>query len=70
MHFKIASSKWKWTVPTFLLIPLVILLLMASQSYFNAAEIDLLIEQAEKYGHEYEIVIHNQLTNAYSFTIN
>lgn len=50
-------------------ITVVILLLIIAQSYFNTTEINALVEGAAKLGKDYEIVIHNQLTNSYSFNI-
>ncbi len=44
------------------------MLLTVSQSYFNSSEINLLVKQAEQQGLEYEVIIHIQFTNNYSFT--
>lgn len=69
MLSKITASGGQLTIAMVSLIAVVALLLMVSQSYFNSSEINSLVEQAEEHGLEYEVVIHNQLTNSYSFTV-
>lgn len=66
----------KITIPTLASIVLIvvvaliiILALVAAQSYFNASEINLLVEKATEQDLEYQLVIHNQLTNAYTFNV-
>lgn len=66
----------KISIPTIPLILLIILLasiivltLIVSQNYFNSSEINLLVERAEEKNLEYELVIHNSLTNSYNFRI-
>lgn len=49
---------------------LIALGLMAANSYFNYQEIQTLVSGADARGLDYELVIHNQLTNTYSFSIN
>lgn len=47
-------------------------LLLASvicQRMFHTSEIHLLIEKADEQKLSYELIIHNSLTNAYSFDI-
>lgn len=51
-----------------LFIIIMALLITVSQSYFNSSEINSLVKQAEEHDLEYELVIHNQFTNSYSFT--
>lgn len=41
----------------------------ATQRAFNMSEINLLVDQADEQQLSYELIIHNPLTNAYSFTI-
>lgn len=45
------------------------LFLVVSKSYFNYSELNLLVEKAIEDNLEYEVVIHNKLTNSYSFNI-
>ncbi|MCC5893586.1 MAG: hypothetical protein JJU47_13305 [Exiguobacterium sp.] len=42
---------------------------VASQRAFNMSEINLLVDKADEQQLSYELIIHNPLTNAYSFTI-
>ena len=51
------------------LIGILTLALIVTQSYFNSSEINLLVEQAEQRNLDYELVIHNQFTNSYSFNV-
>lgn len=69
MISKMTASGGQFTLGIVLLIAILTLLLMATQSYFNSSEINSLVEQAEENNLEYEVVIHNQLTNSYSFTV-
>ena len=46
-----------------------VLFLFVAQSYFNSSEINLLVENAEELGLDYQVVIHNNFTNSYSFQI-
>lgn len=68
MWSKAAMSKKHVVVLLTFLIVGIVMLLIVSQSYFNSAEINSLVEQAEQQGLEYEVIIHNQFTNSYSFT--
>ncbi|WP_019413493.1 hypothetical protein [Paenisporosarcina sp. TG20] len=52
-----------------LLISVLALFLTFSQSYLNSSQINLLVERAEENNLEYELVIHNQFTNSYSFSV-
>ncbi|KMY45878.1 hypothetical protein AC622_18095 [Bacillus sp. FJAT-27916] len=45
------------------------LLLVTFQSYFHSSELQSLVEKAEENNLEYEVIIHNPLTNSYSFRI-
>ncbi|MGD7007121.1 hypothetical protein [Metabacillus sp. 84] len=63
------KSAGPYILLTLLFIALLALLLTAIQRYFHSSEINLLTEKAEEQNLEYELVIHNQLTNSYSFTI-
>lgn len=49
---------------------LIVLGLVAANSYFNYQEVQALVEGANQQGLGYEVVIHNQLTNSYSFHLN
>jgi hypothetical protein len=72
MFSKISLTSISWlplTILTVLLITIMTLLLFVSQSYFNSSEINLLVEKAEENDLEYELVIHNQFTNSYSFLV-
>ncbi|WP_029596183.1 hypothetical protein [Exiguobacterium chiriqhucha] len=42
---------------------------VACQRVFNMSEINLLIDKADEQQLSYELIIHNPLTNAYSFNI-
>ncbi|TCI34089.1 hypothetical protein EVJ29_12755 [Exiguobacterium sp. SH4S7] len=42
---------------------------IACQRVFNMSEINLLVDKADEQQLSYELIIHNPLTNAYSFTI-
>ena len=53
-----------------LLMIVLTLILTVVQSYFNSSEINLLVEKAEEHDLEYELVIHNQFTNSYSFDVS
>lgn len=46
-----------------------VLFLFVAQSYFNSSELNLLVENAEELGLNYQVVIHNDFTNSYSFQI-
>ena len=48
---------------------LVTLIIMLSYSYFNLTEINTLVDNAYKRNLEYELIIHNNLTNSYTFNI-
>lgn len=48
---------------------LVTLIIMLSYSYFNLTEINTLVDNADKRNLEYELIIHNNLTNSYTFNI-
>ncbi len=61
-------SKKRIVILMTILISALVLVLTVSQSYFNSVELNSLVEQAEQQGLEYEVVIHNQFTNSYSFT--
>ena len=66
----LASISWvRLTILTALMITILTLLLMVVQSYFNSSEMNLLVEKAEENDLEYELVIHNQFTNSYSFQV-
>lgn len=67
MLFKMPVFTGKLAAWATLSILMLALLLAAAQSYFNSSEINSLVEQAEKHGLEYKVVIHNQFTNSYSF---
>ncbi|WP_445002140.1 hypothetical protein [Exiguobacterium alkaliphilum] len=41
----------------------------ATQRAFHMSEINLLVDKADEQQLSYELIIHNPLTNAYSFTI-
>ncbi|MBA9028845.1 hypothetical protein [Peribacillus huizhouensis] len=58
------------TLLIMLLMIVLALTLTVAQSYFNSSEINLLVEKAEEHDLEYELVIHNQLTNSYSFNVS
>jgi len=69
MLSKISIPGGQLILLTMLLITILALLLTVSQSYFNSSEINLLVEKAEEHDLEYELVIHNQFTNSYSFAV-
>lgn len=48
---------------------LVTLIIMLSYSYFNLTEINTLVDNADKRNIKYELIIHNNLTNSYTFNI-
>lgn len=47
----------------------IILALVLSYSYFNLVEINTLVDSATEQNLEYELLIHNNLTNSYSFNV-
>ncbi|EZW97122.1 hypothetical protein U959_02666 [Staphylococcus aureus 88088-1] len=58
------------TILTILTIFMVIILaLVLSYSYFNLVEINTLVDSATEQNLEYELLIHNNLTNSYSFNV-
>lgn len=69
MLSKISKPGGQLLLLIMLLITILALLLTVSQSYFNTSEINLLVEKAEEHDLEYELVIHNQFINSYSFTV-
>jgi capsular polysaccharide biosynthesis protein len=69
MVSKFSLSGVSFIILTVLLIAIVSLLLIVSKSYFNSTEINLLVEKAEEQDLEYEVIIHNQWLNTYSFFI-
>ncbi len=56
---------------TFIIITIVIISLLLSLSfqYFNNKEISALVDGANKNNLDYELIIHNQYLNTYSFKI-
>ena len=46
---------------------IMIISLVATKRYFNQQEIDILVEDAEARGIDYEVIITNELTKAYKF---
>ncbi|MGM0876784.1 MAG: hypothetical protein ACQEWV_19005 [Bacillota bacterium] len=70
MLSKISISGVQLILLIMLLIGVLALLLTVFQSYFNSSEINLLVEKAEEHDLEYELVIHNQFTNSYSFEVS
>lgn len=70
MLFKLAMP----LIPSIVLVALlttvvILLLILLAQSYFNTSELNALVDGAANLGKNYEIVIHNQLTNSYNFNI-
>ena len=49
---------------------LLALLYLGLSRYYNAQELQSLVEGAEASGQDYSIVIHNGLTGRYSFSID
>lgn len=49
---------------------LLALLYLGLSRYYNALELQSLVEGAEAKGQNYSIIIHSGLTGSYSFTIN
>lgn len=48
---------------------LLLLLYLGLNRYFNARELEALVEGANAHGKSYSVVIHNGLTGSYSFNI-
>ena len=61
-----------WTKPlvlTTILGGVLLVATFATQRAFHMSEINLLVDKADEQQLSYELIIHNPLTNAYSFTI-
>lgn len=69
MLSKRSTSNVQVLLLSFMLVSILTLVLIVCQSRFNFSEINLLVEKAEEHELEYELVIHNQFTNSYSFNI-
>ena len=46
---------------------LLLILYVGLSRYYNAQELDMLVEGANANGQNYSVTIHNQLTGSYSF---
>ncbi|KQB86002.1 hypothetical protein [Corynebacterium lowii] len=55
------------TAGVVVLVILVSTFLVGSQNYFNRQEVKMLVDEASKHGHSWEVTIHNELTHSYSF---
>lgn len=67
-----SSSIMIWTkrlVLTTILGGVLLVATFATQRAFHMSEINLLVDKADEQQLSYELIIHNPLTNAYSFTI-
>lgn len=67
-----SSSIMIWTkclVLTTILGSVLLVATFATQRAFHMSEINLLVDKADEQQLSYELIIHNPLTNAYSFTI-
>jgi|GEM_PF-5751168 len=67
-----STSLTIWTkrlVTTAIIGGLLLVATVTCQRIFNMSEINLLIDKADEHQLSYELIIHNSLTNAYSFTI-
>ncbi|MGO2776042.1 hypothetical protein [Corynebacterium casei] len=49
---------------------LLMLLYLGLSRYYNAQEVESLVEGANSNGQSYSVVIHNGLTGSYSFSLN
>lgn len=56
-------------LPVLTIFMVIILALVLSYSYFNLVEINTLVDSATEQNLEYELPIHNNLTNSYSFNV-
>lgn len=67
-----STSLTMWTkrlVLTAIICGLLLVVTVTCQRVFNMSEINLLIDKADEQQLSYELIIHNPLTNAYSFDI-
>ncbi|WP_214833937.1 hypothetical protein [Exiguobacterium sp. s152] len=67
-----STSLTMWTkrlVTTAIIGGLLLVATVTCQHIFNMSEINLLIDKADEQQLSYELIIHNPLTNAYSFDI-
>ncbi|MFC4684689.1 hypothetical protein [Exiguobacterium sp. s149] len=67
-----STSLTMWTkrlVTTAIIGGLLLVTTVTCQHIFNMSEINLLIDKADEQQLSYELIIHNPLTNAYSFDI-
>lgn len=66
----ILSSKY-FAIGMMLLAAAILIFLgtIVTMNYFNSQELSILIEGANQKGLDYEVVIHNNFTNDYSFNI-
>ncbi|WP_214828261.1 hypothetical protein [Exiguobacterium sp. s26] len=67
-----STSFTMWTrrlVFTAIIAGLLLVTTVACQRVFNMSEINLLVDKADEQQLSYELIIHNPLTNAYSFDI-
>jgi len=67
-----STSLTIWTkrlVTTAIIGGLLLVATVTCQRVFNMSEINLLIDKADEQQLSYELIIHNPLTNAYSFDI-
>jgi len=56
--------------PSFMLVGLIVLMsitLVFVQRHLNSIQIESIVEQADERGFGYELVIHEPITNSYSF---
>lgn len=61
-----------WTkrlVTTTIICSVLLVATITCQRVFNMSEINLLVDTADEQQLSYELIIHNPLTNAYSFDI-
>lgn len=64
-------SKGKMIILVLALLLVVVSALTATKSYFNNSEIGMLVDSADERGLSYELIIHNPITNSYTFeTVN
>ncbi len=61
-------NSWKIVTATAVVVGFLLLILYVGLSrYYNAQELDMLVEGANANGQSYSVTIHNQLTGSYSF---
>lgn len=67
-----STSLTMWTkrlVTTAIICSVLLVATITCQRVFNTSEINLLVDTADEQQLSYELIIHNPLTNAYSFDI-